>query len=145
MLLNLIIAACTFPYHIIHDSSYAFMVLMHMHAIGATEEIMLVELNVDLQEENQEVQHQEIPKEGEPEADHLPECSDHQPATFVKGKPRSIISLPTLLMSPKVIRIDALCDRSCLETLAAYYLSLTRNIYHESYLSPGTLIMLSYA
>ena len=91
------------------------------------------------------MQHQEIPGEGEPEADHLPKCLDHQPTTFMKGKPQSIISLPTLLMSPKVIRIDALCDRSCLETLAAYYLSLTRNIYHESYLSPGTFIMLSSA
>ena len=92
---------------------------MHMHAIGATKEITLVELDVDPQEENQEVQHQEVPREGEPEANHLPECPDHQPATFVKGKPRSIISLPTLLMSHKVIRIDALCDRSCLETIAA--------------------------
>ena len=91
------------------------------------------------------MQHQEVPREGEPEVDHLPECPNHQPATFVKGKPRSIISLPTLLMSPKVICIDALRDRSCLETLAAYYLSLTKNIYHESYLSPGTLIMLSNA
>ena len=118
---------------------------MHMHAIGATEEITLVELNVDPQEKNQEVQHQEVPEEGKPKVDHLPECPDHQLATFVKGKPRSIISLPTLLMSPKVIRIDALCHRSCLETLDAYYLYFTRNIYHESYLSLGTLIMLSYA
>ena len=118
---------------------------MHMHAIGATEEITLVELDDDPQEENQEVQHQEVPGEGEPEVDHLPECPDHQPATFVKGKPQSIISLPTLLKSSKVVRIDALRDRSYLETLAAYYLSLTRNIYHESYLSSGTLIMLSYA
>ena len=117
---------------------------MHMHAIGAIE-ITLVELDVDPQEENQEVQHQEVPEEGEPEVNHLPECPDHQPATFMKGKLRSIISLPTLLMSPKVIRIDALHDMSCLETLAAYYLSLARNIYHESYLSSGTLIMLSYA
>ena len=104
-----------------------------------------MELDIDPQEENQEVHHQEVSREGEPEADHLPECPDHQPSTFVKGKPRSIISLPTLLMSPKVIRIDALRDRSCLKTLVAYYLSLSRNIYHESYLSLGTLIMLSYA
>ena len=60
---------------------------MHMHAIGATEEIMLVELDVDPQEENQEVQHQEVPREGDPKANHLLECLDHQPATFVKGKP----------------------------------------------------------
>ena len=118
---------------------------MHMHAIGAIEEITLVELDVDPQEENQEVQHQEVLEEGEPKADHLPKCPDHQPATFVKGKSRSIISFPTLLMSPKVIRTDALRDRSCLETLAAYHISFTRNIYHESYLSLGTPIMLSYA
>ena len=91
------------------------------------------------------MQHQEVPGEGEPKADHLPKCLDHQPTTFVKGKPRSIISLPTLLVSPKVIRIDALRDRSCLETLAAYYLSLSKDIYHESYFCPGMLIMLSYA
>ena len=86
---------------------HSWDLLMHMNAIGATEEITLVELGVDPQEENQEVQHQEVPRKGEPEANHLPECPDHQPTTFVKGKPRSIISLPTLLMPPKVIRIDA--------------------------------------
>ena len=78
------------------------MGLMHMHAIGATEEVTLVELDDDPQEENPEVQHQEVLGEGEPEADHLPECPDHQPSTFMKGKPRSIISLPILLMSLKV-------------------------------------------
>ena len=30
---------------------------MHMHTIGAVEEIMLVELEADPQEENQDVQH----------------------------------------------------------------------------------------
>ena len=101
---------------------HSWYLFMHMHAIGATEGITLVELDAEPQEENQEVQHLEVSREGEPEADHLPKCSNHQPATFVKGKPWSFISLPTLLMSPKVIRIDALRDRSCLETLAAYYL-----------------------
>ena len=50
---------------------------MHMHTIGAAEEITLVELDVDPEEESQEVQHQEILGEGEPKADHLPECLDH--------------------------------------------------------------------
>ena len=36
---------------------YSWDLLMHMNAIGATEEITLVELDVDPQEENQEVQH----------------------------------------------------------------------------------------
>ena len=44
---------------------------MHMHAIGATEEITSVELDVDPQEENQEVKHQEAPSEGKLEVDHL--------------------------------------------------------------------------
>ena len=101
---------------------HSWDLLMHMHAIGATEEITLVELDAEPQEENQGVQHLEVPGEGEPKADHLPECPDHQPSTFVKGKPRSIISLPILIMLLKVIRIAALRDRSCLETLAAYYL-----------------------
>jgi len=90
-----------------------------MHAIGATEEIKLVELDAEPHEENQEVQHLEVPGEGETKVNHLPECPDHQPLTFVKGKPRSIISLPILLMSLKVICIAALRDRSCLETIAA--------------------------
>ena len=61
MLLNLIIAARIFP---ITTSMILLMhswdLLMHMHAIGATEEITLVELDADPQEESQEVQHQEI-------------------------------------------------------------------------------------
>ena len=40
---------------------------MHMHAIGAAEEITLVEFDANPQE-NQEVQHQEI-SGGEPKAD----------------------------------------------------------------------------
>ena len=49
------------------------------------------------------MQHQEILGEGEPKADHLSECPDHHPATFMKGKLWSIISLPILLMSPKLL------------------------------------------
>ena len=55
-----------------------------MHAIGAAEEITLVKLKADPQEENQEAQHQEAIGEGKPEVDHLLECPDHQPTTFVK-------------------------------------------------------------
>ena len=67
---------------------------MHMHAIGVVEEITLVELEANPQEENQEAQHQEAPSEDKPEVGHLLECPDHQRATFVKGKPRSILSFP---------------------------------------------------
>ena len=40
----------------------------------------------------QEVQAQEVPEEEEPGED-LPECMDHQPSSFERGKPRSILSL----------------------------------------------------
>ena len=75
----------------IHDTYF-----MHIHAIGAVEEITLVELEADPQE-NQEAQHQEALGEGELEIDHLLECPDHQSDTFVKGKPRSILSLPCFI------------------------------------------------
>ena len=71
----------------IHDTYF-----MHMHAIGAAKEITLVELEADPQEENQEAQHQEALGKGKPEGDHLLEWPDHQPAMFVKRKPRSILT-----------------------------------------------------
>jgi hypothetical protein len=40
----------------------------------------------------QEIQAQEVPEAVEPGED-LPECVDHQPSSFEKGKPRSIMSL----------------------------------------------------
>ena len=67
--------------------------LLHVHAIGATEEITVLEYEADPQEEHQEVQQPEAPGEGEPVGEQLPECLDHQPSTFMKGKPRSILSL----------------------------------------------------
>ena len=65
-----------------------------MDVIGVAEEITLVELKANPLEENQKAQRQEAPGEGEPKVDHLQECLDHQSITFVKGKPRSILSLP---------------------------------------------------
>ena len=76
---------------------------MHVHAIGATEEISVLEYEADPQEEHQEVQQQEAPREGQPNGEQLPKCPDHQPSTFVKGKPRSILSLlyfRTINLSP---------------------------------------------
>jgi hypothetical protein len=42
--------------------------------------------------DSQEIQTQEVPEEEEQEED-LPECVDHQPSSFERGKPRSILSL----------------------------------------------------
>ena len=53
---------------------------------------MLLEFEGANQEEEPEVQAiEEAAAEEE-----LPECPDHQPSSFLKGKPRSIISLPCL-------------------------------------------------
>jgi hypothetical protein len=40
----------------------------------------------------QEIQTQEVPEVEEQEED-LPECVDHQPSFFERGKPQSILSL----------------------------------------------------
>ena len=46
-------------------------------------------------EEQEETEEQELLRGPEPEEE-LQECPDHKPSTFGKGKPRSILSLPTL-------------------------------------------------
>ena len=82
------------PYHIINVILYASMIsyFMLMH-IGSSEGIILLEFN------EEEEEHQEAPQpvalEGEEQAlEDLPECLDHRPTSFVKGKPQSILSLP---------------------------------------------------
>jgi hypothetical protein len=50
-----------------------------------------------------ETQQQEGPKGGEPVQEELPECPDHNPSSFLKGKPWSILSLlcfPNTNLSP---------------------------------------------
>ena len=82
------------PYHIMHVSIYAFVIsyFMLMH-IGLSEGITLLEFNEE-EEEHQEAP-QPIAPEGEEQAlEDLPGCLDHRPTSFLKGKPRSILSLP---------------------------------------------------
>jgi len=64
-----------------------------VHAIGAPETTASFELQVNPegQEINPEVEVQPARQE-EPEEE--VECPNHKPASFVKGKPRSILSLP---------------------------------------------------
>ena len=82
-------------HHTILVSKYAFAIsyaiLMHL---GSTEEITLLEFN-EGEEGNQQVIPQAIaPKGKEQTLEELSECPDHRPTTFLKGKPRSILSLP---------------------------------------------------
>jgi hypothetical protein len=43
-------------------------------------------------EEQTEVQEQEVPEADEEVSEDLPECPDHRPSSFKRGKPRSIFS-----------------------------------------------------
>ena len=67
---------------------------MHMHAIGVPEGVTLLEFEPVLPEEQQQAQEQEVQTPEEGAYEEVLECPDHQPSSFLKGKPRSILSLP---------------------------------------------------
>jgi hypothetical protein len=64
-----------------------------IHAIGVPEGVTLIEFEGVLSEEDQE-------QPGEPEepasegsvVEELPECPDHRPSSFLKGKPRCMLT-----------------------------------------------------
>ena len=79
----------TFHLFCIHDS-YA----VHMHAIGVPEGVTLLEFEQGLLEEQQQVQEQEVhAPEGGVNEEEVLECPNHQPSSFLKGKPQSLLSL----------------------------------------------------
>jgi hypothetical protein len=62
---------------------------VHAHVYRIT----LLEFEAGKQEDQQETQQQKAPEEGEPMQEELPEYPDHKPASFLKDKPQSILSL----------------------------------------------------
>ena len=62
-----------------------------MH-IGSPEGVTLLDFEEDA-EDNQEAPQPAAPKGEEPATDKLPECLDHRPTSFLKGKPRSILNI----------------------------------------------------
>ena len=88
-----------------------------MH-IGSTKEITLLEFNEEEEGDQQETPQAAALEEEEQTTEELPEGPDHRPTSFLKGKPRSILSLQVfykiLLVS---FIIDALGYKSWLETL----------------------------
>jgi hypothetical protein len=64
-----------------------------IHAIGVPEGVTLLEFEGTIPEEDQE-------QPGEPDeaaieghaVDELPECPDHRPSSFLKGKPRCMLT-----------------------------------------------------
>jgi len=63
-----------------------------MH-IGSSKEITLLEFNEEAEEDQQETSQDAALGEEEQTPEDLPECPDHWPTSFLKGKPQSIISL----------------------------------------------------
>jgi hypothetical protein len=100
------------------------------HAIGASDAAVSFDLqaNPEGQEGNPEVEVQQVGLE-EPEGEEV-ECPNHEPASFVKGKPRSILSLPLLLKVYLICYIYwCIKYRSCDETFAAFYSILVQILY----------------
>ena len=60
--------------------------------IGSPEGITLLEFEA-VEEEDQEAPQQVAPESEEQAPEEVPECLDHRPTSFLKGKPRSILSL----------------------------------------------------
>ena len=82
-------------HHFILVRMYAFAIpyAIFMH-IGSTEEITLLEFD-EVEEGNQQENPQVAAPEGEEQnPEELPECPDHRPTSFLRGKPQSILSLP---------------------------------------------------
>ena len=75
---------------VIYAFAISYSMIMH---IGSTEEITLLEFNEEEEGDQQEIPQATAPKEEEQTPEELPECPDHRPTSFLKGKPRSILSL----------------------------------------------------
>ena len=67
---------------------------MHRHAIGVPEGVTLLEFEEPSEEQKQPTPEvQEVQPLGEVLDEVAVECPDHRPCNFMKGKPRSILSL----------------------------------------------------
>jgi hypothetical protein len=65
---------------------------MQLHHTGSQEESQVAVPEEQTWTDQQESQAQEVPEE-EKQGEELPECVDHQPSSFERGKPRSILNL----------------------------------------------------
>jgi hypothetical protein len=64
-----------------------------IHAIGVLEAVTLLEFEGIVPEEDQEQPREfEDPADERVSADDLPECPDHRPSSFLKGKPRCMLT-----------------------------------------------------
>jgi hypothetical protein len=64
-----------------------------IHAIGVPERVTLLEFEGALSEEEQEQPEEpKLPASEENAVEELSECPDHRPSSFLKGKPRCILT-----------------------------------------------------
>jgi hypothetical protein len=77
----------------LHSFLYIHEIHLCIHAIGVSEGVTLLEFEGALPEEDQEQpgETEEPAGEGVPE-DELPVCLDHRPSSFLKGKPRYMLT-----------------------------------------------------
>ena len=81
-------------HHTILVSIYAFAISYTIFMdLGSTEEITLLEFNEGEEGDQQGIPQAATPEDEEQTPEELSECPDHRPTSFLKGKPRSIISL----------------------------------------------------
>jgi hypothetical protein len=73
------------------DAPFAYA-LTHLHHTRSQIESPIVVLEEP--EEQLEVQPQEVTEADEEDVEELPECPDHRPSSFERGKPRSIFLPP---------------------------------------------------
>jgi hypothetical protein len=66
---------------------------LRIHAIGIPEGVTLLEFEGTIPEEDQEQprEPEDLAGEGVP-AEDLPECPDHRSSSFLKGKPRCMLT-----------------------------------------------------
>ena len=87
---------CT--YSVEHDALvniYAFAISYAIFMyLGSEEEITLLEFDKVEEGDQQENPQVTAPEGEEQNPEELPECPDHRPTSFLRGKPRSILSLP---------------------------------------------------
>jgi hypothetical protein len=76
---------------IVSDAPLAYL-LIQLHHTGSQEEVQAAVSEEQAEADPQEIQAQEVPEIEEQEED-LSEYVDHQPSSFKRGKPRSILSL----------------------------------------------------
>jgi hypothetical protein len=73
------------------DALFVYL-LIQLHHPGSQEELQVTVQEKQIGTDPQEIQAHEVPEEEE-QGEDLLECVDHQPRSFERGKPRSILSI----------------------------------------------------